>query len=103
MSTTNKSPKNTAAPDQAKDTSPRKNAKTVKASKGKKLMTFREIRQLQKEKAAAHVGPGSTEYLKPMGAELSKITLGGKANDKSPLMNNPGPGQYDTNDCYKLT
>ena len=61
------------------------------------------MRQLQKERQSAHVGPGSTEYLKPLGAELSKMTLGGKGKIFNPVMANPGPGQYDIEDAFNST
>lgn len=79
-----------------------KKLKGKNGSKGR-LISFREMRQLQKERQAAHVGPGSTEWLKPMGAELSKITLAGKGNIPNPCLHNPGPGQYDVEEAYNQT
>ena len=59
------------------------------------------MRQLQKIAEQANVGPGSTEYLKPMGAENPRrVPFGNKYKFKAD--SNPAPGQYDPSKGYNI-
>ena len=54
-------------------------------------MTFRELRELQKVAASAHVGPGAYELPQQ---KMNNITIGGRHDQK--LSSTPGPGFYQT-------
>lgn len=60
-----------------------------------KLIPFSDMRRLQRLEQEGRVGPGTTEYLKPLGATLKKVDFGSKYQFKA--NRNPGPGHYTTN------
>ena len=62
--------------------------------KAKKLVSFQEMRQIQRQQETAHVGPGSTEFQKPFGSDVHhKMDFGNKYKFKPD--SNPPPGMYD--------
>lgn len=65
-----------------------------------KLIPFSEMRRLQRLEQEGKVGPGTTEYLKPFGAECKKVGFGSKYEFKA--NRNPGPGQYKTNNAFAM-
>ena len=69
--------------------------------KAKKLVSYQEMRQMQKIQEVAHIGPGSTEYQKPFGSDLNKVDFGRKYKFKPD--SNPPPGMYDPNDSFVKT
>lgn len=59
-----------------------------------RLVTFAEMRKIQKMMEQSHMGPGSTEHLKPFASEVpQRVPFGKRYDDK--YNNNPGPGAYD--------
>lgn len=75
--------------------------KTRKSKSRVRLVTFREMRAIQRLMEAANVGPGSTEYLKPLGSDLPNVGFGKKHAFRPDA--NPGPGAYDVGKADKLT
>ena len=65
------------------------------ANKEPKMVSFREYREIQRIKEAAHQGPGATEYLTPFGSEVKNKTDFGTKYKFVPN-SNPPPGLYDT-------
>lgn len=65
------------------------------------MVSFREYREIQRIKEAAHQGPGSTEWLKPFGSDVKNKTDFGTKYKFVPN-NNPPPGLYDTDKAMKL-
>ena len=66
-----------------------------------KMVSFREMRQIWKQKEEAHLGPGAHDYYKPFGSDLNKVNFGSKYKfnpDK-----NPGPGQYEPEPAMSQT
>ena len=58
------------------------------------MVSFRELRELQRVNESSHMGPGATEYAKPFGSDIKhKMHFGGKYKFKA--NNNPPPGLYD--------
>lgn len=59
-----------------------------------RLVTFAEMRKIQKMMEQSHMGPGATDYQKPFGSDVpQRCPFGQKFADKLP--DNPGPGTYD--------
>ena len=65
------------------------------------MVSFRQYREIQRVKEAAHQGPGSTEYMKPFGSEVKNKTDFGQKYKFVPN-SNPPPGLYDTDKAQKL-
>ena len=55
-----------------------------------RLMTFKELRELQKVAATSHVGPGTYNESK---GKMNNMTIGKRYGDK--YNRNPGPGYYN--------
>lgn len=49
-------------------------SRKTKSGKTPQMVSFREYREIQRVKEAAHQGPGSTEYMKPFGSEVKNKT-----------------------------
>ena len=65
-----------------------------------RLVTFKEMREIQRIIEASNVGPGSTDYLKPFGSDVpQKVNFGRRRSEK--VSENPGPGSYDANKADK--
>merc|ERR1711937_395062 len=66
------------------------------SQKQPRMVSFRELRELQRQNESSHMGPGATEYAKPFGSDVkNKMHFGGKYKTK--INNNPPPGLYDPN------
>lgn len=57
------------------------------------MVSFREMREIWRQKEEAHLGPGAHDSLKPFGSDLNNINFGNKY--KFNPGQNPGPGQYE--------
>lgn len=67
-----------------------------------RLVTFAEMRKIQKMMESSHMGPGSTDYQKPFASDVTRrVPFGKRHNQKS--SNNPGPGTYEPGKADKLT
>lgn len=61
------------------------------------MVSYQELKEIERKKAEAHIGPGAHDPYKEFGSELkNKVTFGGKYKWKPD--NNPPPGIYDPND-----
>lgn len=70
--------------------------------KSERMLTFREMREKQRLAESARVGPGSIDYTKPFGSDVTmKVFFGSKYGFKPDL--NPAPGQYETASGVKMT
>lgn len=67
-----------------------------------RLVTFREMREIQRMMEMANLGPGSTEYSKPFGSDVRRKVPFGKRHAFRPDPN-PGPGAYQIDKADKLT
>lgn len=64
------------------------------------LLTFKELRELERIAESSHMGPGAIDNTKPFGSDnTTKMTMGGKY--KPVINSNPGPGEYDTESAVK--
>lgn len=63
-----------------------------------RLMTFKELRELQKVAAKANIGPGSYNVKE---TDNKKMTLGKKPKER--LEVTAGPGHYDTDGALQAT
>ena len=76
--------------------------RSSKSAKQPKMVSYREFREIQRQKEMAHQGPGSTEYLKPFGSDAKgKTDFGSKY--KFVPDSNPPPGLYDIEKAETLT
>ena len=66
------------------------------------MLTFREMREKQRIAESARDGPGSADYTKPFGSDITmKVFFGSKYGFKPNA--NPAPGQYETDRGVKMT
>lgn len=57
------------------------------------MVSFREMREVWRQKEVAHLGPGAHDFGKSFGSDLQNISFGSKYIFKPDQ--NPGPGLYD--------
>lgn len=60
-----------------------------------RLVTFREMREIQRMMETAKLGPGSTDCSKPFGADIKQRVIFGRRHQIASKMDNPGPGAYN--------
>lgn len=67
-----------------------------------RLVTFKEMREIQRIMEQSKLGPGSTDYSKPFGSDVTrKVNFGRRTEEKA--SENPGPGTYDSQRADKHT
>lgn len=64
------------------------------------MVSYRELREIQRQQDVSHMGPGTHDTLKPFGSGLNDVNFGNKY--KFDAGKNPGPGQYDPTKANKL-
>lgn len=89
---------NSAARKQAKSSRGRRNNKY----KLDRPLTYKELRELEKQNETAFLGPGTHDDLKPFGSDV-KGTPGMGSKYKFVPKEGPAPGQYDQTTGMKWT
>ena len=73
----------------------------MKSKKQPRMVSYAEFKEIERIKEQAHIGPGAHDPHKKFGAELKKITIGGKYKWKPD--GNPPPGLYDVESSMNMT
>ena len=70
--------------------------------KEREQVSFKEMRDKERQLETADLGPGAIDTLKPMGTtNTNKMTIGGRIEMK--IENFPPPGNYDVENAFNAT